>query len=467
MRSTTKTLDSHNFFVYSPKDELLKRDFQDQFQCVENAACLGDVKFVPVNDVCWFEWDTERLIDATSSIICLISYSFVQSKFGSGYLLRKLVEADRLAKLKLIPVFYDHCSVEANPICKLKKLKSNIKPFKDIYGDHFKDQLCSVSKEIRRLVEDAAKKQLDMEESWKEALLENSTEYYNEFIKQFPHSKYISKAKANRDELVELKLWKATEKAENVEPYVEYLMKSVQKKHFEEALSKTIEWESNTEQIQKEAFEQGHPALLIELKNQMEEKSKTKEIDEKLSGLLKDNSLKKGPLKAFQTDRHWIKWKIYEHCAPEEIFSFSAYERFVQQLSFKQEKLKKDLTGKMVFPLFMLAIIVFTVVFYLVFEKPFAPQSDLSWGWLTLSAFVITLLIFCIYLVIDDNMKDQKKLEAKKEEAKKKWIELKIAILAKASYEELLLHFHQLEEWISTVKNKNLSQILFDNEEEQ
>ena len=453
-------ISTENILLYASPDEKYKDEMEGHLRLLLGQGLLVSIKTMELTRFYPLQEELSKFLEKTTSLICLVSHSFIASEFDLSQALKDIMEAHRLDKIKVIPVLIEACDLSGSRFSTDEIIRYQEQPIGHFRGlPDYHIRLGQVMTEVFSIFKQANYYEEKQERTWKKTIKENTIHSYHSFLNLYQYSKYVTPARQNQDELKDEKMWKEARSFDTIAFYVDYLTSDVPvKKYKKEAIENILKIEA-AENVERNDLENTeNPALLFHYKNRFREKGALNEVDQKLLNIFKEKPLDTwfDHDQVIDTQNHYLTLSIFRNCNPNEIFSYqliaNAITRLIGGIQIRKRRLRKryEVMWIRAIAASIIALLILSIFAIEVEDFFYKAGVFLKKPIPLLGILLFLTIVTCSFFWILYNLQhDQKTCDQKTHQIRKHHVELKIAFLAHRPVEKahIIFAFNKLEDW--------------------
>ncbi|MEL6719536.1 MAG: hypothetical protein AAFP82_12540, partial [Bacteroidota bacterium] len=304
-----------------------------------------------------------------------------------------------------------------------------------------------VAEDFREIPIVVRERKQKIESAWKRTTRSESIGSYDQFLKDFPLSRYREEAQAKRDELLEGRLWKKANNANTSAAYFDYLQNSPLDMHDEKARKKIIEIEASRDAAWQDAENNDELAFYLNYVNRFPNNDAAKseearaQIEEILNRPLDQTAhpddlddIQTEELKeeyhTFDTESNYLTYLTLQQLDSEEILSLILLIEYIEGADRRLGRIAGFLKGQIgQWRLIVAGLLIFLLLYIAAFTMYDTFQEASRFAKFGVPIFLILIGLLILFYLIPEMEKDWSFVKREQDLVRQKKVSLKMAFL--------------------------------------
>lgn len=311
--------------LYAREDVALYSAIAPYLEQLKLNDFINNYERIEVEELHIINPDERRLIESADILLMLITPNVTTSKFARDTSLLELIKSHNLKRHHMIPLYFYQCDLENTWFRNIPRLYANLQPLVNEHTTDMHRGLMLAFKEIETITEKIQDYKSDVEANWAQVQAAEDYEAYQQFLADYPYSKYAPEARKLAQIIVEDKLWKEAELVNKIENYCAYLNEAPFKHHKKDAIEKIKEIEKSQDVAREDALGNKSIALLLDYKRRYEKKGFDSDIDNHLFKLMSNYLYRLEGAKSIKSEGYALNYMVYANASPDEMLAMDLY----------------------------------------------------------------------------------------------------------------------------------------------
>lgn len=318
--------------IYARKDSFIQQQLSSHLESLHLEGHLDAVEFMEVSEQAFAERRYTQEEREADLFLVLLSPHLMATPFIHSAFLRRMVAAHQYQQLQIVPLVIADGNYQKTILGKLERLNSNQVPVKSEHEFSLEANLTLLTEELKLVAIDWRDKKREFKGRWQEAQQEDQLQYYNNFLKDYPHSIYREAAQKRFNELKELDLWKTAKAIDKVHQYYLYLRDAPLQKKRKEAILRITEIEHDEGVAREDALQSESIPVLLDYKVRFPGGAAADEIEEKINKLNEARINHLDEPEYIQSEAYYLQHLAYGKLNQDELLSMLLLLNYTKSL---------------------------------------------------------------------------------------------------------------------------------------
>lgn len=318
--------------IYARKDIFIQQQLSSHLERLHLEGNLDAVQYMEVDEQTFAERRYTQEERESDLYLILLSPHLLATPFIHAPYLKKVLAAHQYQRVKVIPFLIADGDYSKTALGRVPRLNANQVPLKNEHEFSLEANLTILTEELKLEILDWQDKKQEFEDRWEEARTEDKLIYYENFIKDYPHSIYRESAQTRFNELKEQDLWRTAKSVDNVHSYYLYLRDAPLQEKRVDAIQRIAEKEQDEGVARDDALQSDSLPVLFDYKVRFPRGQATKEIEDKIKKLVEERVNHMDEVEYIQTEAHYLQHLAYEKMNQDELLSMRLLLDFTANL---------------------------------------------------------------------------------------------------------------------------------------
>jgi hypothetical protein len=324
--------------IYARKDLFIQQNLSSHLERLHLENQLDEVHFLEVNEEAFAEHRFKKEEREADIYLVLLSPHLMATPFAHSAYLKKVIAAHQFGNVKLLPILVADGDYSKTILGRLERLNSNELPVKNTREYSLEANLTLLVEELKLVIMDWRDQKQELVERWEEARAEDDRQYYENFLKDYPHSIYREAAQKRYDELREEELWRTAQVMNNVHNYYLYLRDSPLQLKRVEAINRIAEIEQDEQVGRDDALQSDSLAMLFDYKIRFPKGEATEEVNKRIKKLEVERIHHLDEPEYIKTEAYYLQYLAYEKLDKDELLSLRLLLNYAAGLLAKSKR---------------------------------------------------------------------------------------------------------------------------------
>lgn len=307
--------------IYARKDLFIQQSLSSHLERLHLEGQLDTVQFMEVNEEAFAEHRYTKEEREADIYLILLSPHLMATPFSHSAYLKKVIAAHQFGNVKLLPILLADGDYSKTILGRLERLASNELPVKNTQEYSLEANLTLLVEELKLVIIEWRDKKEELVARWLEAQQEDERQYYENFLKDYPHSVYREAAQKRYNELKEEELWHSAQVIDSVHDYYLYLRDSPLQLNRVNAINRIAEIEQDEQIGRDDALQSDSLPLLFDYKVRFPKGQARDEVNKRIKELEKERLNHLDEPEYIKTEAYYLQYLAYEKLNKDELLS--------------------------------------------------------------------------------------------------------------------------------------------------
>ncbi|MCB0630994.1 MAG: hypothetical protein R2824_11090 [Saprospiraceae bacterium] len=328
----------HLTCIYAYKDLFIQQNLSSHLERLHLEEQLDAVRFMEVNEEAFAEHRFPKEVRESDIYLILLSPHLMATPFAHSAYLKKVIAAHQFGNVKLLPILVADGDYSKTILGRMERLHSNELPLKNTSEFSLEANMTLLVEELKMVIIDWMDKKQELVARWEEAREEDERQYYENFLKDYPHSIYREAAQKRYNELKEDELWRTAKIMDNVHHYYLYLRDSPLQLKRVDAINRITEIEQDEQVGRDDSLQSDSLPMLFDYKVRFPNGSAVSDVNKRIKKLEEDRLNHLDEPEYIKTEAYYLQYLAYEKLNKDELLSLRLMLNYAANLLSKSRR---------------------------------------------------------------------------------------------------------------------------------